>query len=416
LIERKPLPEREPSDLSRLRIHPDRRGPSPEEHRRARLLLWVALVIGIAAVAGLLAWWGILSPAVEVRGFKVGPVFPSRALTLLNASGYVVAQRKAAVSSKATGILETLYVEEGKRVKAGEIIAQLENRDLGATLAEAQAGLKVAQALLRNAEAEVHDATLQFNRSKSLREAGAVSEQSYDAAEARYKKAAASERSARHAVDRSEATIKVAEVNLEYSFIRAPFSGVILTKNADKGEIVAPFGASVNAKAAVVTMADLASLMVEVDVAESSLGKVKVGGPAEIKLDAFPDERFPATVHMIVPTADRSKATVMTKLKFDRPDDRVLPEMSAKAAFLERPLQEDEHDPVIGIPIPAIRQENKTEAVFRIQNGRVRQVPVKTGRRWGETVEIVSGLTEGDMIVVQLSPAVRDGARVKILE
>ncbi len=122
-------------------------------------------------------------------------------------------------------------------------------------------------------------------------------------------------------------------MNLEYSYIRAPFDGVILTKNADVGEVVAPFGASLNAKAAVVTMADMDSLMVEVDVAESSLERVKPGGTAEIKLDAYPEDRFPGTVHMIVPTADRSKATVMTKVKFNRLDPKVLPEMSAKWRF-----------------------------------------------------------------------------------
>ncbi len=285
--------------------------------------------------------------------------FPSRALTILNASGYVVAQRKAAVSSKATGRLEHLYVEEGKFVKQGDVIAQLENDDLKAALEEAQAGLKVATADLNNAEAELEDATLNFNRQKSLKDSGAVSEQAFDSAEARYKKAQAAHRSARFRVDKTGASVKVAEVNLEQSYIRAPFDGVILTKSAEEGEVVAPMGASLNAKASVVSMADMGSLMVEVDVSESSLEKVKVGGPAEIRLDAFPNDRFEGTVYMIVPTADRSKATVLAKVKFDKINSKVLPEMSAKVAFLSRPLKNDEDKLFLGFP--QILYQAKTE-------------------------------------------------------
>ncbi len=168
--------------------------------------------------------------------------FPSRALTMLNASGYVVAQRKAAVSSKASGRFERLYVEEGKSVKKGDIVAELENDDLEATLAEARAGLKVASADLNNADAELEDATLNYNRQKSLKESGAVSEQALDSSEARFKKASAAVRSSKFRVDKAEASVKVAEVNLEQSFIRAPFDGVVLTKSAEEGEVVAPLG------------------------------------------------------------------------------------------------------------------------------------------------------------------------------
>lgn len=363
-----------------------------------------------------LAVTGRLTPAVEVTAFKVSATFPSRALTVLNASGYVVAQRKAAVSSKATGRLEKLYVEEGKYVREGDILAVLENKDLQASLEEAGASLKVANAALRNAEAELHDATLNYNRQKALRQAGAVSEQAHDTAEARYKKAVASETSARFAEDRAKALIKVAEVNLEYSVIRAPFDGVILTKNADQGEVVAPFGASANAKAAVATMADPESLMVEVDVSESGLEKARLGQAAEVRLDAFPNDRFPGKVHMIVPTADRSKATVMTKIKFDKLDPRVLPEMSAKVAFLSRPLKEDESTPFLGIPLTAVRKTARGESVFRINDSRAHEIRIKTGRQFGETREVLSGLKEGDVIVFKPEPSLADGRRVRVRE
>lgn len=406
----------ETQDLSKLKIDADLRGTAAKSSRRRRRAIWIILLA--AAVFGVLvlALTGRLTPAAEVTAFKVSATFPSRALTVLNASGYVVAQRKAAVSSKATGRLEKLYVEEGKYVREGDILAVLENKDLLASLEEAKASLKVATAALRNAEAELHDATLNYNRQKALRQAGAVSEQAHDTAEARYKKAVASETSARFAEDRAEALIKVAEVNLEYSYIRAPFDGVILTKNADQGEVVAPFGASANAKAAVVTMADPESLMVEVDVSESGLEKAHAGQTTEVRLDAFPNDRFPGKVHMIVPTADRSKATVLTKVKLDKLDPRVLPEMSAKVAFLSRPLGEDEKKTFLGIPLSAVRKTSHGESVFRINDSKAHEIRIKTGRQFGETLEALSGLKEGDIIVFKPDPSLKDGRRVRVKE
>ncbi|MGB6067857.1 MAG: efflux RND transporter periplasmic adaptor subunit [Desulfomonilaceae bacterium] len=370
----------------------------------------------VVLILAYLACTGRLTPPVDVQTAKVARIFPSRALTTLNASGYVVAQRKAAVSSKATGRLEHLYVEEGKVVKQGEILATLENQDLKATLAEARASVKVAGAALENAEAELQDATLNYDRQKALRETASVSAQAFDTAEARYKKAKASIASARFGIERVKAAVKEAEVNLEYSLIRAPFDGVILTKSADEGEVVAPFGAAINAKAAVATMADMTSLMVEVDVAESGLEKVKVGGATEISLDAFPNDRFPGTVYMIVPTADRSKATVLTKVKFNKLDPKVLPEMSAKVAFLSRPLKNDEDNAFLGIPLCALKKVGNQDVVFRINGSRTHLQPVKVGRRWNDTVEILAGLKEGDTIALSPGEKLRDGRRVNVQE
>jgi RND family efflux transporter MFP subunit len=403
-------------DLFRLKIEAEQKSSArvAKTKRRPRWLT-AAGILGIAVI-GLLGWAGIFRAPVEAQSIKISNMFVSRALTVLNASGYVVAQRKAAVSSKATGRIENLYVEEGRFVKEGEIIAQLENRDLEATLEEAKANLRVARATLKNAEAELDDATLNYDRYKALKKTGAVSEQAFDSVEARFKKARAMETSARFTVDRSEHNAKVAEVNLDYSLIRAPFDGVILSKNADKGEVVAPFGASLNAKAAVATMADLNSLMVEVDVAESSLEKVKVGGAAEIRLDALPGDRFPGAVHMIVPTADRSKATVLTKVRFNKRDERALPEMSAKVAFLERALKDDELEPFLGVPISAVRKNGNRQVVFRINDNRVHMEPIRIGRQWGDTLEVLSGIGPGDLIVLQPSQDMKDGTRVKIKE
>jgi RND family efflux transporter MFP subunit len=409
-------PDMESQDLSKLKIEKSDRGPARPERRSKRViwrLLAAAAVLGTAAI---LVNAGLLVRPIEVRATAAAQTSVARALTVLNASGYVVAQRKAAVSSKATGRLARLHVEEGKYVRKGDLIATLENDDLKATLEEAGAGLKVAAAALKNAEAELEDATPQYHRHKTLRAAEAISAQGFDAVEARYKKALASEKTAKFAVERAEALVRVSEVNLEYSLIRAPFDGVILTKNADEGEVVAPFGGSLNAKAAVVTMADMDSLLVEVDVSESHLEKAKPGGACEIRLDALPRDRFPGVVHMIVPTADRSKATVLTKVRFLTLDKRALPEMSAKVAFLSRPLEAGENDPFLGIPATAVKESEGEKTIFRVNSRRVVAVPVKIGRRWGETVEVLSGVKEGDLVVVSPGSDLRDGSVVKMLE
>jgi len=400
-------------ELKLLRIGSDERIAGGGLRRRRRLVLTIMCALSLCLILAILGWTGRLRPALRVSVTKVASTPPARGLTELNASGYVVAQRKAAVSSKATGRIHRLFIEEGKIVKKGDVLAQLENEDLAASQEEAKASLRVARAILNNAEAELADATLNYHRHKMLKETGAVSEQAFDAVEARYRKAVAGETQARFAIGRAEASLKLAEVNLEYSFIRAPFDGVILTKNADEGEIVAPFGAATNAKAAVASMADLDSLMVEVDVSEASLEKVKLGGAVEIRLDALPTERFAGTVHTIVPTADRSKATVLTKIKFDALDHRILPEMSAKAAFLSRRLAEDEHNPVLGIPLSALINSDGRQFVFVTNDAKAHLIAVEPGRQWGDFLEIVSGLKEGDLVITRPINKITEGRRLQ---
>ncbi len=403
-------------NLAKLKISleskPSKRGRIPLQ----RIILFSLLTLALLTTGIYWLWIYWLRPPLDVHMVKASITFPSRALTILNASGYVVAQRKAAVSSKATGRIEHLYVEEGSFVKQGDVVAQLENSDLEAAVDEAKASLSVSRADLNNADAELDDATLNFNRQKVLKESGSVSEQAFDSAEARYKKAKAAYRSAKFRVDKAEAAVKVSEVNLDQSYIRAPFDGVILTKSAEEGEVVAPMGASLNAKASVVSMADMKSLMVEVDVAESSLEKVKIGGPAEIRLDAFPNDRFEGKVYMIVPTADRSKATVLAKIKFDIVSEKVLPEMSAKVSFLSRALKKGENKPFLGVPTNSILKEDSSFIVYRVKDSLAQANSIETGRSWGETTEILSGLKEGDTIVMKPDSRLNDGRRVKIKE
>jgi RND family efflux transporter MFP subunit len=376
----------------------------------------VALVGVVLVVLAALYLWGPLKPAQEVTVTVVSRLYPAQAYTVLNASGYVVAQRKAAVSSKSTGRLVYLGVEEGSRVKKGEVLASLENEDLVAARDQARASVKEAQANLETAQAEQVDARLQYRRFKTLVEKDLVARQDFDTAVARDDKAKAGVAAAQARIAVARASLANAQAALEYTYIRSPFDGVVTTKYADVGEVVAPFGAAVNARAAVVTMADLDSLMVEVDVAESNLDKVRLAQPCEVSLDAIPDRRFPGQVHMIVPTADRTKATVLTKVKFLENDDRILPEMSAKVAFLSQPLAPQERSPRLTVPKTALVTRDGRTLAFVLEGTRVKLVQVKPGPTMGELVEIASGLKEGDRVVLKPPPSLKDGSRVKVKE
>jgi len=382
------------SDLSKLKL--DKSGANFQ--RKQKIPRWGLIAIGIIAALSVVVML-VANPAAEVETAVVARVYPSQSFTLLNASGYVVAQRKAAVASKATGRLEWLGVEEGNRVRTNEIIARLENRDVLAASDQAVAGVS-------SAKAELADAKQNFTRMKELREKGYVAQSDLDTADTRQKRAEA-------ALTGAEAALRSAQVAVEYTLIRAPFDAVVLTKNADVGDIVTPLGAAANAKAAVVTIADMASLQVEVDVSESNLARVKVGMPCEIQLDALPEGRFRGAVHMIVPTADRSKASVMVKVRFAERDPRVLPEMSARVAFLERDITAGEEAPRTAVNPAALVSRNGKQAVFIVKDDKAVETAVTVGGKIGDGIEVREGIKPGEKVVVNPPKKLKNGSRVK---
>lgn len=401
-------------DLSKLRIDKTEkpaRGRGPR--RTKKYLLWAA---SLALVLIALYFSGLFTRATTVQALTVSRVYPSQALTVLTASGYVTAERRAAVASKVTGRLVALHVEEGSRVKQGQVIARLESEDVEAARRQARANLNVARYNLAQARADEADAALQFERNRELIGKGYIARSEYDTSEARYKKARAAVQASEAAVRSAEAALGVAETAVEYTLIRAPFDAVVLTKNADIGDIVTPIGASSTAKAAVVTIADLGSLQVEADVSESSVGLVEIGQPCEIQLDAFPDTRFPGVVHMIVPTADRTKATVMVKVRFEEKDPRILPDMSAKVVFLSRRLAPEERIPRTAVPKTAVVSENGRPSVFVIAEGKAVSTPVTVGEALGDVLEVTAGVKPGDRIVASPPAGLKSGDPVKIAE
>jgi RND family efflux transporter MFP subunit len=395
-------------DLSRLRIERGGSNAAAGSRRKSRILRWV-LVAGVIAIGAALAV--AYRPAVQVELGTAAQLYPSQTYTVLNATGYVVAQRKAAVASKATGRLEWLGVREGSKVSAGEMVARLENRDVSAQMQQAAANIKVAEANLEQGQAELKDAERQLNRSAELLEKKFVSPAAHDTAVARHARAVAAISGQRAGIAAAQANYRAAQVAVEQTLIRAPFDGVVLTKNANVGDVITPFSSALGSQAAVVTMADMSTLEVEADVAEGNIGKVKLGQPTEIQLDALPESRFRGEVHRLVPTVDRSKATVTVKIRFTETDPRILPEMSAKVAFLSREIAKQENTPHVAVPSSAIADRGGRKVVYVVREGKAAEVAVITGAAAGDLTQ-VTGVPSGARVVLKPSERVRDGAAV----
>lgn len=396
-------------DLSTLRID---RSLAPIRRRRTKR--WIVLGLVALAVVAAGAWMLVRPRVVDVQTVAVVTTFPSQQFVVLNATGYVVAQRKAAIATKATGRLEWLGVAEGSRVKAGDLIARLENRDVVAQAQAAEAQVSAARASLAQSEAEERDALAQHRRNVDLVAKGFVSQASLDTSKARADRAVAGVNSARAALVAAEAAARNASVAVEYTQIRAPFDGVILSKSANVGDMVTPFSSAADSKGAVVTMADMGTLEVEADVSESSLAKVTVGQPAEILLDALPDARFTGRISRMVPTVDRAKATVMTKVRFDTIDARVLPEMSAKVSFLSQDVTPDQQKPLTAVAADAIAQRDGRSVVFVVRDGVATPVPVTTGQKIGDLVAISGEVKSGERVVQKPSADLASGVRVRV--
>ncbi len=427
------------NDLSKLSIA---RGPAPVAGRRRwQWPLTIAAVV--IAVVTYQRTDGFQRP-VDVDFGTVATAWPSQTVTLFNATGYVVPQTRADIASKATGRLEALEVDEGSVVEKDQVIARLESADLDAAvhraeadvtaasagIAEAQARRGEAEARVRETLAEANDAVRARARAVVMRNRQFISEEMHDAALSRAERSQAVAASAAAGVVAASASIAAAEARLvaaqaaldearvavSYTLIRAPFAGVILSKDADIGDVLAPFASTTESKGAVVSMADMNTLEVEADISESNLTGVTVGQPCEIQLDALPDVRLRGEVHMVVPTVDRTKATVMAKVRFVERDPRILPDMSARVAFLSAAIPEAAQRARTVVPAAAVFERDGHSQVFRVDGERVKAVVVETGETLGDLRELTSGVALGDRVVVAPPAGLVDGAHVRARE
>jgi RND family efflux transporter MFP subunit len=377
--------ERTPADLSALRI---RREPEKTRGLRGWLLLAAVLIVGAGIAAYFAAGRTLGGKTVETVTASV--VTEGQATTLLSATGYVEAERKADLSPKITSRITQLNVTEGSRVKTGDVIARLDHTDLDAQLADAQASWV-------NAKAELE-------RQKALRAEGLAPQSTVDAA-------VAQEASTR-------AKVQYARALLDYTEIRAPFAGVVTAKRAFVGEAVSPFGSSPSgggSGGAIVTLVEFSSLYVGADVNESNLGKLGPKQPAEITLDAVPDKTYHGYLRQIVPAADRQKGTVRVKVAFEDADDKILPDLSARVSFTAARTQGKASRSRILIPRSALATRDGATGVFRIVEGKASFLTVETAGEVQGQVEVTKGLQGGETLVSQPDKAgIRDGDRIKV--
>ena len=389
-------------ELASLRIDRSSQGFGPSKRSRwlRRIILWTVIIAVL--IAGFLFLKDYLNPGIEVQLATASLTSPAQANAVLTASGYVVARRKAAVASKGTGTLMFLGVEEGDRVKKGQVIARLEDSDVAATLQRARENLRVA-------EADLKDAKQSLERERILLNEGVVAQAEFDAAEARYNRVVAS-------IDAAKFAVKEAEVAVENTRIVAPFDGTVLKKNADVGEIVAPLAGAASSRAAVVTIADMSSLEVDADVSEANITRVSPNQNCEVRLDAYPERGYLAYVSKIVPTADRAKATVLVKIKFNDYDHRVLPDMSAKITFLSADFAQTAAStrPVLTVPATAVATRNGRQVVYQVKEDRAVEVPVVVGRPIGNLIEIKQGLKEGQKVIGKIDERIQPDSKVSV--
>lgn len=395
------------TDLSTLKIDRDGRKSSSKKP------MYFIIAAIILAIAG---YFLFSDSSVKVKTLTITASSLSGQDAILTGQGYVVAQVKAAISSKATGRLEALYVIEGDKVQSGNVIGRIESNDVQAFLSQQKAQMEVIKASLANAQAEYDDANAAYLRQKALIGGGAGTQAELDIAQFRWQRAQAQIRSAQAQMKAQESAIRAAQVQVENTIIRAPFDGTVLTKNANVGEVITALGAAAGARGAVVTLADMSSLEVEADVSESSLSKISQDQPVEISVSAIAEKKYAGIVSKIIPTADRGKGTVKVKIRFTDLDERVLPEMAAKVNFLRVESEKGPKEaPKILIPKTAVLNVNGYMIAFIVGPGSTaKEVTIKTGKTFGEYYEVISGLSSGTSLIISGMEQLKNGSSIAI--
>ncbi|HEY1426106.1 MAG TPA: efflux RND transporter periplasmic adaptor subunit [Caulobacteraceae bacterium] len=380
-------------------------------------------IAGVAALAvavvGAVVWFLVARPdlpTVETAAAKSAWSGQAQGGALLDASGYVVARRAATVSAKVAGKVERVLIQEGEHVTAGQVIASLDDSNARAALQQAAAQAQTAAAGIRVAQVTLAEQGPKYQRSRTLHSGGWLSDNDLDTAQASYDSARENLALAQRQAAAAKATVEVYRRGEDDTVVRAPFDGVVTSLAAQPGEIVAPVAGGGFTRTGICTIVDMSSLEVDVDVAESFISRVNPGMPASVKLDAYPDWEIPAHVITVIPTADRSKATVTVRVGFATGDPRIVPEMGAHVAFLSAaPSQTASATRAVIVPPDAVQTEDSGQSVvFVIASGRAERRAVRLGDRNAAGQMIVAGLAPGDVVAVEGADHLKDGAAVKV--
>jgi RND family efflux transporter MFP subunit len=385
-----------------------------------RMGLGLLILAILAVVTAALWYWFSVPRAIPVRVAAAvestagrggsGPV-------LLNASGYVTARRRATVSSKMTGKVVEVLVEEGMSVKAGQVLARLDDTTWRRYLELAEAELAASRRSADETEVRLKEASQTLERARALVRDGIAGQADLDGAEAEVDALKARLALTREQVTVAERQVALRRTDLDDAVIRAPFAGVAISKDAQPGEMVSPVSAGGGfTRTGISTIVDMSSLEIEVDVNESFINRVTPGQPVEATLDAYPDWHIPSHVITIVPTADRQRATVLVRIGFERLDPRILPDMGVKVAFLggAEPASAQPARARLVVPRAAVRSDQGQSVVFVLNEDRVERRAVRLGDAKGDEVEVLSGLAAGDRVVIEGPPALADGSRVVV--
>ena len=403
-------------DLAALRIPQEERGGG-----RGKSFVVIGIVLALLVGGGAAFWyWSVVLQAAPV---KVAPATVKAengpaAGAVLNASGYVVARRRATVSSKVTGKVVDVLIEEGHPVKEGQILAHLDDSQPRAALALAEAQLASARKSAAEDQARLQQAELTLGRRKQLLEEHVVGKAELDQAQSDVDALKARIAYTQQQVAVAESQVNLQKTQLADMVVRAPFSGIVISKDAQPGEMISPVSAGGGfTRTGIGTIVDMSSLEIEVDVNEAYIGRVSSGQKVEAVLDAYQDWRIPAHVITTIPSADRQKATVKVRIAFETLDPRILPDMGVKVSFLrDAPAAgQAPSAPRVLVPKAAVRTIDGKAVVFVVKDDRVERRAVGLGLQQGDQTEVVSGVSAGERVVIDGPPTLKDGDKVKVL-
>jgi RND family efflux transporter MFP subunit len=404
--------------LHQLRIERELRDAEPAERQRWPWFAGAAALL-LVLLAGVVWYVEFREPPLAVHTTMAQPMTSSApATSVLDATGYVTARREATVSAQITGKLTEVLIEEGDHVKEGQVLARLDDTSQRATLAQAEAQLRSAQALLVQFQAQLAQNLRDVKRDEDLVERKLVSQQAVEQARTLVDTQGAQVEQQRKQIELAAANVRSAQVQLDYCTVRSPFTGVVIAKAAQVGEIVSPFSAGGGfTRTGIGTLVDMDSLEIEVDVNEAYINRVQPKQPVESVLNAYPDWKIPSHVIAIIPTADRSKATVKVRIGLDLKDERIVPDMGARVSFLEerKPSEADSRPPKgVLIPAAALHRDGDKDFVFILKDGRARRHDVSLGATFGHSRQVESGLSPGEAVITDAPAGLKDDAAVAV--
>ncbi len=404
---RSPVP-----DLGSLRIDEGQR----KGGKTGKILGFASAALGLAVlIAGAAFALRSQKPVVEVAQAQKAEAGGRAAL--LNASGYVTPRRRATIAAKITGRVTGVFFDEGTHVREGQLLSTLDDSDAKRALDSAKADRDSAQAAIADFQVQLRNAEIVLGRAEKLQKAGVQTQEALDNASTAADSLKAKIDLAKRQVVGAEARISVAQQAVDNCTIRAPFEGIVVSKDAQVGEMVSPISAGGGfTRTGIATIVDMNSNEIEVDVNETYIARVEPGQPVTAILDAYPDWEIPSRVRTIIPSADRQKATVKVRISFVKLDPRILPDMGIKVTFLGREVEtkKGELAPSALVPKDAVREENGKKIVFLLKNDHVERRAVTTGGMRGDVAEILAGLAAGDTVVVKGPENLRDGQAVEI--